>query len=465
MREFKFIRGIYKNETVLNQDETRDTLFALYGDGSPVSLDIKNDETFQKTIADLEPDNREIYTIRPNQFKVKATRQPDRNYAFEYDLDGDVYDNSMKFPDDVKKAAENHLSKNTAANISGDPNLILPGDNRKPTLVNFKFNNAQSFVKELYFDVSGEVGEYSIAIADGRVITAYKKTKDTINFNDKLDNKMFYNGKLQELIEPTVIDIAPAAITVDSENYNKLYVASKYNSADGFKFVHNNNLTSTISYDDELNFDLYEFFNGQYLTQVDASEAVSVILGGWQLNNRYVAYPADDCPSQNCYYEDASMSKSAYKYSPDNCIDNILPTTDLINYTFYKVNNGPAYIKIGECIVKDRGNIIVNGYDTSYKNLFIVANGKLQQIKDTNLNGEKAYVYTKETEKEYHIINNGVYINDSKNDNDYVSLTFIKKDDISNSNTTVSGKDVAPIQSDNTFRQIVENTLKIIATE
>jgi hypothetical protein len=461
MREFKFIRGIYKDEKIFNTDETDGTLFALYKNGGSVSLDIKNDETFQKTIADLESDNREIYTIRPSQFNVEATRQSNNTYAFEYDLDGKfVYDNSKKFPDKVKESAAYRLKENTTASIEGDPKLILSGDQKKPTLVSFTFNDRPAFEKDLYFRVSGQVNEYSIGIANDEGLTAYKKTGDNIDFNDKLVNRTFYQGKVQDQVMPKSRDIAPEEKNnVNDTNYDYLDVASRYNTAEGFKFVHNNNLVYTAPYNDPLDFDLYKFFNGQYLVKVDKSEAIANNM----LRHGYVAYSADNCPPNNCCLEGASSCVFAYEYLQDDTID-VLPP-DLNDCSFYRIDSGEAYIKIGKCVAKDKGNIIVKGYAASYKDLFIIKNNGLQQIENSDINGKTISVYIKDSGKDYHIINSRVYINDSTNDSDYVTLSFTKKDEISSSNAIASGKNVVPKQDGYTFRQIVDGTLNITATE
>ena len=48
MREFKFIRGIYKDENIFSTAEKSSCLFAYDKNGKIVDFDTKNKEEFQK---------------------------------------------------------------------------------------------------------------------------------------------------------------------------------------------------------------------------------------------------------------------------------------------------------------------------------------------------------------------------------------------------------------------------------
>lgn len=459
MREFKFIRGIYKNESVLNQDETKDTLFALYGDGSSILLDTKNDEDFQEKIVGLKSDNREIYTIRPSQFKATATKKSFGNYTFTYDLDGDVYDNSKKFPDDVKAAAATLLGEKTTAGIPDKPSLILSDANETPTSVEFIYDN-KSFKKNLYFRVFGDVVEFSITPANDTA-TAYKMIDGNVSYNDYTTG-IFYNGKKQEEIQSSNRDIAKYEIVVNSTGY--LGVASQYRAETNFKFLIDQKLLDVVNYSDNLTFDLYNKVN-KYLILVDAGAALNA---GNSLKPDYVAYRKDSCPSKNCYTE--NPFDSVFAYSENGCVSEKI-NDDQNYYNFYEVHEGPAYILIGSCEVSPKNETIVKGYETSYDKLFIIYTDEygeqaLRQIIDADLTPDKQIgVYTGKIES-YNVFNNGVYINDPKDKADYVTLSSRGTTPITKDNAFINNEGkVAPQQDLETFRQIVESTLKIEATE
>lgn len=458
MREFKFIRGIYKNENVLSQDETKDTLFALYGDGSSILLDTKNDEDFQEKIVGLESDDREIYTVRPSQFNVEATKQNDGEYTVTYKLNEKTYDGSKAFPDKVKEAAENHLSENTTAHIPEKPSLILSGDSENATIVKFTFED-KTINKSLFFRVTGDMKEFTRTEAEGMGITAYKVIDNEVKYED-IKSGTFYRGRKQKLIEPERREIAPDSITgVNDKNYTDLKVASSYTAEEGFMFVYNKSLINEIPYNEPLNADLYKSIK-DYLVEVTYGEAVSAYKN--ILKKGYVAYSNDDCLQlKKCYEGDT------YEFLADCCIDSgTIPLNISENYRFFKTNQDedkPAYVLVGECATKPRNNTIVKNYKKSYSSLFVLSNNTLKELDSTDLDGKDTIeVYTEKKDSYNYPSFGGVY----KNTDDtayYVTLSDKGTEDISEGNATINDSVVAPKQDDSTFRQI-EN-IYITATE
>ena len=462
MREFKFIRGIYKDEKIFNTDETDGTLFALYKNGEPVSLDIKNNETFQETIAGLEPDNREIYTVRPSQFKVTATKQNDGEYTVTYKLNEKTYDGSKAFPDKVKDTAENHLSENTTAHIPEKPSLILSGDGENATIVKFTFENKTSINKSLFFRVTGNMKTFTRTEAEGMGITAYKVIDNEVKYEDKKSGT-FYKGRKQKLIEPDRREIAPDSIDVDDENFDELDVASSYTAKKGFMFVYNqSSFIDNIPYNDPLNANLYKGIK-DYLVEVDEYEAVDLINNTtFIIKEGYVAYSKNDCSRLTSCYEE-----NTYEFLAGGIDESIpLPFDKLNNYRFFRKNQDEdklAYVLVGECATKPRNNTIVESYEDSYSDLFVLESQSLRQLKKDDLIGKDIIeVYTKNDESYNFPTFGGVY----KNTDDtayYVTLSDKGTEDISDGNATINDSVVAPKQDSSTFRQI-ENVY-INATE
>lgn len=463
MREFKFIRGIYKDENVLSQDETKDTLFALYGDGSSILLDTKNDEDFQEKIVGLESDDREIYTVRPSQFSVKATKQNNGEYTVTYTLNEKTYDGSKAFPDKVKKAAENHLSENTTAHIPEKPSLILSDDSENATIVNFTFED-RTINKSLFFRVTGDMKEFTRTEAKGMGITAYKVIDNEVKYED-IKSGTFYRGRKQKLIEPERREIAPDSIGVNDENYKNLDVASSYTAEEGFKFVYNkSSLVDNILYNEPLNADLYKSIK-DYLIEVKAGEALYINSNNniRMLKTGYVAYSNDNCSQlKKCYKVDA------YEFLADGCIDEYAPLPPSFNiseYRFFKRNQDEdelAYALVGSCVIQSIEDTIVESYEDSYSGLFVLESQSLRQLKKDDLIGkDNIKVYTEKKDSYNYPSFGGVY--EDEDTAYYVTLSNEKSEDISKYNATTYDGVVAPKQDDNTFRQI-EN-ICITATE
>ena len=467
MREFKFIRGIYTNENIFNSDETEDCWFACDKNGNNVLFTTQNNEDFQERFARLSSERlSELYTIRPSQFEVYAKNVNDI-YEFSYKLKDKVYDGSEDFPENVKEKAKSYLREHTTATISGKPELILTEAEKKTTSVSFAFNDEHTskvLKRDLYFKVSGDVEEFTITEAEGTNIeVAYTKTNSNVNYNDKLYNKTFHLGRLQKIVTPTQKKIAPKNEYVNESNYNKLNVASQYTAGAGLMFVYNQSLTHTIKYADDVIFDLYREVE-KYLVEADATTALT---GENTINDGFVAYEDGECPDR-CYYMNNESTCNAYTLS-DGCLrEGEQIRNDKEYYTYYKIMTKTAYVSVGKCEVETRGvDTIVKGYSKSFSSFFIIdaSTQQLRPLTDSNLDNTENIISVYENDG-YHIIESSAYENDSTNTKYYVTLKSTGTIHITTQNVevTLSGE-LAPRQDNTIFRQIVENTLKIEATE
>ena len=411
MREFKFIRSLYKDENIFSTYEKSSCLFAYDKNGDIVDFDTKNDKTFQKRFADLSNEQRlsEIYTLKPNQFTVGATGVPGGSYSFAFTANTKVEDGSTDFPEKVKTSAEKNLNENTTETyntINSKPKLNLTGKAAEKTGVTFTFGE-KNFTRNFVFNVTGHLKERGYILADGASVNEAYPTdeKGVIDFGNNGDtaisNKTFKDGLLQKEVLPiqkTVI--STVKITVTDENYNNLGIAMSYEPGNGFKLVlGDRQIVDSLGYSDNLNFFLY--------------------------------------------------SKTAPE-SDDSVTD-----------------NGTTYYRVGQCTVKPRDeNIIVKNYAKSYENNYIFdsATSSFKPVENENLSIDRINVYIG---KNYNIIDGNVYENDSANTTKYVmfSNVWTENIDITAANATVDNDKgtASPLITNEIFRQIT--SIDVTATQ
>ena len=411
MREFKFIRRLYKDENIFSTYEKSSCLFAYDKEGKIVDFGTKNNETFQKRFADLSNEQRlsEIYTLKPNQFTVGATGVPGGSYSFTFTTNTKVEDGSTDFPEKVKASAEKNLKENTNATYNttnGKPKLNLTGKAAEKTGVTFTFGE-KNFTRNFVFNVTGYLKERGYILADGASVNEAYPTdeKGVIDFGNNgdtaIENKTFKDGLLQKEVLPTPKTIiSNEKIFVTNNNYSDLDIAMSYVPKDGFKLVvGDSQIVNSLNYSDNLNFFLY--------------------------------------------------SKTAHK-SDDSVTE-----------------NGIIYYRVGQCNVKPRGeNIIVKNYAKSYENNYIFNNAanSFIPVGTENLSGDSINVYIG---NEYNIIGGHVYKNDPDDTTKYVTFSegWIENIDIIAANATVNNDNgaVSPIITNEIFRQITD--INVTATQ
>ena len=410
MREFKFIRSLYKDENIFSTYEKSSCLFAYDKNGGIVDFDTKNDKTFQKRFADLSNEQRlsEIYTLKPNQFTVGATGVPGGSYSFAFTANTKVEDGSTDFPEKVKTSAEKNLNENTTETyntINSKPKLNLTGKAAEKTGVTFTFGE-KNFTRNFVFNVTGHLKERGYTLANGANVNEAYPTDDNgvIDFgnegNTAITNETFKDGFLQKIVSPTPKTIiSTEKIIVTDENYGNLDIAMSYIPKDGFKLVLDRQIVNSLDYSDTLNFFLY---------------------------------------SKNATSNDDSV-----------------------------IDNGITYYLVGKCTVTPRSDTtIVKNYVKSYENNYIFDNAteSFRQVEAENLSGDSIDVYIG---KNYNIIDGNVYENDSANTTKYVmfSNVWTENVDITAANATVDNDKgtVSPLITEHIFRQITD--INVTATQ
>ena len=408
MREFKFIRGIYKDENIFSTAEKSSCLFAYDKNGEIVEFDTKNKEAFQKRFVDLSKERlSEIYTLKPNQFTVGATGVPGKKYSFNFTANTNVEDGSTEFPTKVKTNAEKNLNENTIVTfntINGKPILNLTGKAAEKTGVTFAFGD-KTFTRNLVFNVTGYLKERGYIPADGADVNEAYPTDDNgvIDFgndgNTAIRNETFKDGFLQSPTQKNVI--STEKIIVTNENYRNLDIAMSYEPGNGFKLVlGDRQIVNSLDYSDTLNFSLYS-----------------------------------KIPTQN----------------DDSGID----------------IEGITYYLVGKCIVTPRSDTtIVKNYAKSYENNYIFdsSTSSFKPVVTGNLSGDFISVYIGNN---YNIIDGHVYENNPADTTKYVTFSDEWREhiDITAANATVDNDKgtASPLITDNIFRQII--SVNVTATQ
>lgn len=246
MREFKFIRGIYTNENIFNTDEISNCLFAYDSKGELVSFNEVNNDAFQQKFLSSDRISK-IYTFRPSQFTISATKEGN-SYPFTFVANGMTYDNSENIPENVRKAAEAYIESQTKTTGS-IPKLNIEGNPIEKTTVEFTFGD-KTFTRNLVFKVSGKLKESGYLLANGS-IDAYSDIKNP----ETKKSGTFYNGRLQIKVLSEQKDVVLDPLEVS--NADNLNIATSYTPKDGFIFVVNGQIKSSVDYSDNLEFLLY----------------------------------------------------------------------------------------------------------------------------------------------------------------------------------------------------------------
>lgn len=260
MREFKFIRGLYKDENIFNSDETNDGLFACDKNGENIRFDVKNDKSFQDKIARLSSTERvsKIYVIRPDQVIIKGEKISDGSYSYEYSLKDETFDHLKDLSDDAKTNVASYLKKKTTGTYSGAPNLSLKDDkDAQKTNVDFSFKDdykSKNFSRELYFRVTGKLTQVTYEKANGKDIDAYESVNSMIG-NPTIKGGTFIDGIKQDKVDSKQMNVARETVEINTANYNKLEVASEYTAANDYYFKVSDSINNIefINYSDIAN--------------------------------------------------------------------------------------------------------------------------------------------------------------------------------------------------------------------
>ena len=196
-------------------------------------------------------------------------------------------------------------------------------------------------------------------------------------------------------------------------------------------------------------------WNGYFYTLEEAA-----ITTTYSLNLGFVAYPKNETldtlidESKNPVYKRNANEKTII---------------DSLNYNFYRLRTGTAYMRKGDCTVPAglrRATEFVEGYAASYERYYVFKDGQLSNISADDLLNKSTIAYYENNN--HHIVGNGVY-DDSTDTTRYVALSedeWVTGVPINSDNTLVKdGNVIAPNTTENVLRFITKVEVNATQTD
>ncbi len=197
-------------------------------------------------------------------------------------------------------------------------------------------------------------------------------------------------------------------------------------------------------------------WNGYFYTLEEAA-----ITTTYSLKTGYVAYEKNETltslidGNKNTVYERNTNEKT---------------TIDSLEYNFYHLNTGTAYMYKGDCTVPAglrRATEFVEGYAASYERYYVFKDNQLSNISAEDLLNKSTIDYYENNN--HHIVGNGVYDDDSTDTTRYVALSddkWVTGLPINKDNTLVNENNViSPNTTNNVLRFITEVEVNATQTD
>lgn len=294
-------------------------------------------------------------------------------------------------------------------------------------------NSDVAIISKFYKTVGGKKVYLSSIKKDGDtyILTGDNNYTDTVAkdlISNAVDGTNYYYGKIL-LTDYCQFTANAAASQAKFINFNSLD-----------NIVSNTGITEGVDY-------------GNIYTPV-----IAKITTSYTVKTGYVAYDKNETLTELIDGSNATVTV----YERDTTKEKDISSLD---YDFYYVNSGDAYMLKGDCKVGARANNqFVEGYAASYENYYIFKNNKLSNISATDLTGKTTITYYENNN--HNIVGNGVY-DDDDDGKKYVMFSennWVEGIAINSENTLVNEDNVpAPNTTENVLRFITE--VNVNATE
>lgn len=355
-KEFKFIKGLYTNKNLFDDEIVNESLIILDSNSVQVVPSAIDDANTQSQLINASNDNVcKLYTITPSQITMSGSLSKGdvSRYEFTPNVNKRCENDDEEIPDNVKTKAEQYLKNDLTADWSNlEVDSIGIGKSTSPsyTVVNFEYNNKE-FTKDLRFRVEGYVTKKSLKNLNKNDICTFNDpvyiydsdNKAYRRYNNEIKFTLFTDGRKQK---PKITSYHTPKQTADviiSQSPILLPIAETYR----FKYSENGDIINTLSYQDvkDLN-GPYQIGNhrvtfifrdneSEYLFEKDVTDDMYVTVE----DNNYVKL-------ESAYKYDSSISVYDFSELTDDETDpNIYKTIDgagtsvEVDQTYVKLTN------------------------------------------------------------------------------------------------------------------------------
>lgn len=457
--------------------------------------------------------------IKGNQFETDIPYQDRLSFTLYSEVSGyltaaeandaatstKTFNNASAHKYKINSAGEYEYDSGANANYNVQYYLIQAGSSASATKLRKSSSSPEKYSvisgNDYYFvdNTTPSKGFSSLGFKDiGNYITAANTSSTAVNLTE---TKRVGANKVAFIKYDGIWHYANSNVAIIPKFYKtvggkKVYLSSIKKDSDTYILTGDNNYTDTVAEDLILNaVDGTDYYYGeilltdycQFTANAAASQAkfinfnsldnivsntgitegvdygniytpvVAEITTSYTIKKGYVAYTTTETLTELI---DKDKNK-AYERNEAKEVTSI----GSLEYNFYYVNSGEAYMLKGECNVGARANNeFVEGYAASYENYFIFKNKKLSNISTADLSGKTTITYYENNN--HHIIGNGVY-DDNDDGKKYVMFSdnnWVEDIAINSENTLVNEDNVpAPNTTENVLRFITE--VNVNATE
>lgn len=270
-KEFKFIKGLYTNKNLFDDEIVNESLIILDSNSVQVAPSAIDDANTQSQLINASNDNVcKLYTITPSQITMSGSLSKGdvSIYEFTPNVNKRCENDDEEIPDNVKTKAEQYLKNDLTANWSNlEVDSIGIGKNTSPsyTVVNFEYNNKE-FTKDLRFRVEGYVTKKSLKNLNKNDICTFNdpvyiydsNNKAYRRYNNEIKFTLFTNGRKQKPKITLYHTPMQTADVIISQSPILLPIAETYR----FKYRENGDIINILSYQEVKDLNGTYYLNG-----------------------------------------------------------------------------------------------------------------------------------------------------------------------------------------------------------
>lgn len=250
--EFKFVKGLYTNKKLFDDDIVNNSFVILDKNCQEVSFDAEDNSKTQSQLISVSDDDRvcKLYTITPDKITMEGNlvKGDESDYKFTPKINKSIDDNEM-IPSDVINTASEKLALTAKYNLNVGNIGIGKDSNPGSVKVTFTYDG-KSFTRDMTFKATGYVDKrllVPIIDATGASLeneeVYYLEDDKYKRLSNIKDTDVFHNGRKQEKVQVAETIFPANEIQLRIEDSIKAIAdspAHHYKAPDNYKFNHNN---------------------------------------------------------------------------------------------------------------------------------------------------------------------------------------------------------------------------------